>query len=247
MIENLEKTNVSEEKLRREISERKLTEKKLLIVRYFLEMANRHSDIKSLLNDFISEIKIITSCSAIGIRIMDSEGNIPYIAHNGLSQRFCEMENHISINKCKCKCTDVMKGQIDYEHSFFSESGSFYTNRIAGLLAGTSEEEQKMKNGCYREGYESMALVPIRAEDRIIGLIHIADFHEDMLPLELVSVIEEIGMILGTALIRVMAVSELRESREALRESEERFRTMIEQSPLSIHIMDPDGWTGVPG
>ncbi|MFA4876872.1 MAG: PAS domain S-box protein [Methanoregula sp.] len=30
---------------------------------------------------------------------------------------------------------------------------------------------------------------------------------------------------------------------DALKESEERFRTMIEQSPLSIEVMSPDGWT----
>jgi PAS domain-containing protein len=29
----------------------------------------------------------------------------------------------------------------------------------------------------------------------------------------------------------------------ALRESEERFRTIVEQSPISIQVMTPDGWT----
>jgi PAS domain S-box-containing protein len=36
---------------------------------------------------------------------------------------------------------------------------------------------------------------------------------------------------------------ELEQVETALRESEERFRTIVEQSPLSIQVMTPDGWT----
>ena len=38
-------------------------------------------------------------------------------------------------------------------------------------------------------------------------------------------------------------IDERKRVEEALRESEERLRTLIEQSPLSIQVMSPDGWT----
>ena len=37
--------------------------------------------------------------------------------------------------------------------------------------------------------------------------------------------------------------SERERAEMALRESEERFRTIVEQSPISIQVMTPDGWT----
>jgi PAS domain S-box-containing protein len=38
---------------------------------------------------------------------------------------------------------------------------------------------------------------------------------------------------------------ELEQARLALQESEVRFRTIVEQSPLSIQVMTPDGWTSL--
>ena len=50
-----------------------------------------------------------------------------------------------------------------------------------------------------------MALIPIRWGDQILGLIHIADRRENMVPLELVEMLEKAALQLGTAFERVKA------------------------------------------
>jgi hypothetical protein len=38
----------------------------------FLEIANRHVEIKPMLLEFIAELRTFTDCAAIGIRLLDS-------------------------------------------------------------------------------------------------------------------------------------------------------------------------------
>jgi signal transduction histidine kinase len=69
---------------------------------------------------------------------------------------------------------------------------------------------------CNEFGYESVALVPIRLGDRILGLIHVADHRVDAVPLELVEGLERIAMQLGTALQRVQSENALRTAHDEL-------------------------------
>jgi len=183
----------------------------------FLEIANRHSEMIPLLKEFVAEVKKLSDCDAVGIRLLDEEGNIPYEAYEGFSQRFYESESPLSIKSDQCMCINVIKGTTDPKLPFYTKDRSFYINGIAQFLATVSEQEKgQTRNVCNEVGYESVALVPIRSGDRILGLIHVADQQEDMVPLDLVNILEWVAMQLGTAIQRVRTEQALRESHDEL-------------------------------
>jgi signal transduction histidine kinase/DNA-binding NtrC family response regulator len=189
---------------------------------HLLEILHRHTAIPPLLREFVREIRAYTGCDAVGIRVLDDEGNIPYHAYEGFSRRFFESESPLSVKSDKCMCINVIKGTADPSLPFYSEGGSFYMNATTPFLATVSEEAKgKTRNVCNATGYESVALVPFRSGGRILGLIHVADRRENMVPLPIVKLLEQAAMQLGTAFQRARA-------EDTLRKSEERYRSLFD-------------------
>jgi PAS domain S-box-containing protein len=200
-----------------DITQRKRSESVLRVARRFLAIANRHTEMEPLLKEFVAEVQSFTRCAAVGVRLLDEGGNIPYQAYEGFSQSFYESESPLSLESDRCMCVNVIKGAADPKLPFYTQGGSFYMNGTTRFLAMLSEEEKgQTRNVCNRVGYESVALVPIRLGERILGLIHVADPQENMVPLEMVEVLERVALQLGIALQRVQAEDALRQAHDEL-------------------------------
>jgi signal transduction histidine kinase len=203
--------------LKETVSLQKKTEEALQASHRFLEAANLHSKMEPLLKEFVSQVKDLSGCEAVGMRILDEEGNIPYEDAVGFPPQFHRIESRLSILRHECMCINVIKGKADSGLPFYTPGGSFYMNGTSRLLAEfTKAELGKTRNVCNEFGYESVALVPIRLGDRILGLIHVADHSVDAVPLKLVEGLERIAMQLGAALQRVQSEDALRTAHEEL-------------------------------
>ena len=213
----LEEKIVSITSIVRDISERKQREKQSEFARHMLESANIGRQLNSTIREFVRIIRDYTGCGSVGIRILDSEGNIPYEAYEGFSREFYESESPLSIKSDHGMCINVIKGDTDPGLPFYTEDGSFYMNDTMAFLATVSEEEKgSTQNVCNEYGYESVALVPIRLGSNILGLIHISDTRTDMVPLDLVNTLEDVGPQIGLAIRRLWAEHELVEEKERL-------------------------------
>ena len=201
----------------RDIAERKQAEEALQLSRDLLAVANRDAPLADLLKAFAAEIKRYTGCAAVGIRLLDDDGNIPYEANDGFSREFCERESPLCIKSDQCMCINVITGETEAALAFYTERGSFYINGTTRFLS-TAPQNQKgqTRNVCNEFGYESVALVPVRLEHRITGLIHVADPRENMVPEEKVAVLEHAGLQVGAALERVRLTEDVRRARDEL-------------------------------
>ena len=201
--------------LENEIGERRRAEAELDQSRKFLEIANRHHDLKSLLREFVEETKAVTGCEAVGIRLLDEQGNIPYLAYDGFSQEFYEKESPLNLESDRCMCINVVKGTTDPALPFYTEGCSFYMNGTTRFLATVSEADKgQSRNVCNQTGYESVALIPIRVGEKILGLIHLADRREEMVPEVTVKILEQSAAALGAGVQRALAEEELRRQYE---------------------------------
>lgn len=218
-----------------EITRRKRAEEALTITQSFLRIANQHSTFIPLLEAFVREIKNQFGCQAVGIRVLDEQGNIPYQAYLGFDRRFYESESPLSIHSDACMCINVITGMTNCTLPFYTKGGSFYMNRTTHFLANVSQAAKgTTRNVCNQYGFESVALIPIPVQDRIFGLIHLADRRQDKVPLFIVEVIERVAKQLATAVQRVKSAEALANSEKQLRMLSSRLLTAQEEERKKI-------------
>ena len=200
-----------------DVSEQTYLSASIALQQECLDIAIRATDMKSLLEEFVRAIKSYLRCDAVGIRIRDEAGNIPYQAYDGFSQAFYESESALSLHSDQCMCIAVVKGDMALDQSFATRRGSFYlngTSRFLGTLPTT--QRTKTRNVCNAHGYESVVLVPIFIDDTIEGLIHAADRRENRFPVRMVESLEEAATRLGLSIQRFDLQKKLKDSLGAL-------------------------------
>lgn len=225
-----------------DITALKEAEESLQISRDFLEIANRHTEMTPLLMDYLAGVQDLVGCEAAAIRILDEQGNIPYEAHTGFSEEFVASESPLCINSDQCLCINVIKGATDPSLPCYTSGSSCFINNFSEVLATNPPGRLgETRNVCHHFGYESVALVPIRFGGEVVGLIHLADQRQDLVPLALVTRLEGIALTLGTAIHRVRAEEERARLIRELETERARLHAIIASAPEAIVVADAEG------
>ncbi len=173
------------------------------------------ADFRAAAKTVLKEISHATNCEAVGLRVHDRKDDFPYFSYLGFDDSFIEQENRLCRMECDgriareatghstldCMCGVVLRGRTDAGKSIFTEGGSFWTNSTTELLSGqgTSKLEPGTRNTCNTAGYESVALVPLRCEDRILGLLQVNSREARRFTPDLIEFLEMIGHHTGAA------------------------------------------------
>ena len=223
----------------REVTERQQAERCQRLAARVLQRINESSEKTSAIPDILALVKEMSGFEAIAIRLREGD-DFPYYETSGFPAEFVEAERYLCARdgagrpiqdsqgkpSLECMCGTVIRGRTNPALPFFTEGGSFWTNSTTELLACTTAESRggRARNRCNGEGYESVALIPLRYENEIIGLLQLNDTRKDMFTSELVVFFEGLGAGIGVAIARKRAALALREAYEQL-ETRVRERT----------------------
>ncbi len=200
-----------------------------------LQMVFETEDEPLLFERFIDLVKAYTGSFAVGIRLLKSDGLISYVAQKGFSTDFLEQENNLSLVDDECMCISVVRGDVAHSAPFFTDGGSFYVNGTTKFLATVTEEEKgKTRNACNRAGYESVALIPMRLDKEIIGLVQLVSKESEKFPISIVKVLESAALALASAHQRILATKALKHEREKLRALSSRLAEVEERERKQI-------------
>jgi PAS domain S-box-containing protein len=205
-------------------------------------------DRERLLRCIIGLLRRVTGCAAVGVRLARGE-DYPYYTTEGFSDAFVLAESSLCVRdgagepvrdaggraELACMCGRVLRGQTDPALPFFTPGGSFYTGATSDLLAQAQAEGSLgvTRNRCNSAGFETVALVPLRAEGRVLGLLQLNDPRRDRLDAAGVAALERLAAGVAMALSR-------QETGQALAEAEARYRAIFFANVAVKLLIDPD-------
>jgi len=182
-----------------------------------LELLSRKIGGSDAIREILDMVKEFTGFEAVGIRLRDGE-DFPYFETKGFPGHFVEAENSLCSRTpageiirdvagnplLECMCGNIICGRTDPSLPFFTPGGSFWSNCTTELLATTTVEERqtRTRNRCNGEGYESVALIPLRSGDETIGLLQLNDSRKNCFTPEMIGFFEGVGVSIGIVLER---------------------------------------------
>ncbi len=208
-----------------------------------------HDDTHELIGSLTGFIQEWTGCEAVGIRLREGD-DFPYFETRGFPPEFVQAERYLCAHDAggqlvrdgegnpvlECMCGNVLCGRFDPALPFFTAKGSFWSNGTTELLASTTETDRqaRTRNRCNGEGYESVALIPLRHGDKTLGLVQLNDRATNRFTPELIGFLENLADQITIALAQ-------RQAQVALRVSEQRFRDISEAAGEFIWETDEHG------
>jgi PAS domain S-box-containing protein len=234
----------------RDMTLRKETEHLQRLVTSILGILNKPAALTETINRVLFIIQQETAFDAVGLRLQDGE-DFPYFASSGFPDDFLVAENSLVVPNregglCRdengkvcleCTCGLVISGKTDPNHPLFTPGGSCWTNNSLPLLDLPADQDPRLhpRNLCIHKNFLSVALIPIRADHKIVGLLQLNDRQKDRLTREMITCFEDICASIGLTLMK-------KQAEEELKSSEARFRRLAENARDVIYRMSlPDG------
>ncbi|MBN2239166.1 MAG: PAS domain S-box protein [Dehalococcoidales bacterium] len=236
-----------------DITAQKQSGKRQQLMVDILRSLNSTDSRQKILDSLVSHIKEYSQVDAIGIRLIDS-GDYPYVAHSGFFDGHIESENRLRIydrdgNPLRndagvplldCMCGKVILGDTNPEKPYFTPAGSYWTNSLSELLASVPNEERLSwsRTACLNEGYESIAIIPVRTPTETIGVLQLADASKNVFNADVIEFYENLGASIGIAFDRAIAQEELVREKNRIETIFNTARTVILLVDMEMNVLE---------
>ncbi len=208
-----------------DITKKRESENHLNLSSKILAILNEPKDLSEITPRILTEIKQSLDFEAIGFRLKDGD-DFPYFVQEGFPNDFIVNENSLVARDAKgsvcrdengkinleCTCGLIVSGKTDPQNPYFTPYGSAWTNNTVTSLSIPAPKDTRLhpRDRCIHEGYQSVALIPVRANNETFGILQLNDKKKDKLTLDLVQFLEGISSFIGMALIRKKQTEALR-------------------------------------
>ena len=177
----------------------------------FCAAAVSHGEVQPLIEDVTRMLKEYSRCSSVKIVVMDKLRDLTFKAETGVGPGLWDGQSPLTA----ALIDDIFGDTRDAGYQ--TNGGSIYLEDVSGeegYLEGGLRDLVVNASNSY--GFRSMALVPVKLEDRITGFMQLANKKEGGIPAAVIEAVESISEQFKLALDRVALKNEMQKQRESL-------------------------------
>ena len=214
-----------------------------------LVLLNSSLSLKKIIDAVLKLIQTKINFSAIGI-CLKIDNDLPYFSQIGFSESCILKENSLVTEdddellcknkdgslKLECTCASAFSGKTNLDDSSLTIAGSFITNNAHTTLELFTDKNTEVlpKNSCIHSKYGSVAVIPILANEKIVGTLQLNHKEVGVFSKEEILFFEGICSNIGTALMR-------KQAEEIVKESEKKYRSLIKNMPDGVYKSTDEG------
>ncbi|MEN6403792.1 MAG: PAS domain S-box protein [Armatimonadia bacterium] len=214
-----------------------------------LHLANEAEDVPELANAICAFIQDWSGCEAIALRLRQGDDFPLYHAigltddfHKaeyslcGFDERGCMVRDEQGKPLLQCLCGSLISGRAKRRSRFYTAHGSFFAGNVDDYVAQTREKDlpEGLRGRCMEQGYKSLAMVPLRLGEEVIGLLHLCHTRPHAFPRHMIDALERLGESLAVALAH-------RQKDADLQQHERQYRDLVENVDSIVIRISPDG------
>jgi len=160
--------------------------------------------LERLLREALQVFIEATGCGAGGMRLSQPDGGLPFYVSHNLDPDFYRTEDLGSVRECICGAVARGGGS---EESGFTRFGAFVANGLQEYASGLAVcQILGLRGRCILNGYESVAVVPLRNEGKPLGVIYLADSAPGVFGPQALDFLQASARLLAAAIPRLREV-----------------------------------------
>lgn len=225
------------------------TKKFQFLTNEILVLLNSNLSLKKIIDAVLKLIQTEIKFSSVGI-CLKADNDFPYFSRIGFSES-CILKKNSLITEdqdellCKnkdgslkqeCTCSFAISGKANSGDSTLTNAGSYITNNFYPALELFTDKEPEInpRNTCIHSKFGSVAIIPIMANEKIVGTLQLNHKETDAFTNEEIHFFEGICSNIGTALMR-------KQAEEIVKESEKKYRSLIKNMPDGVYKSTDEG------
>ncbi|MFA4902193.1 MAG: PAS domain S-box protein [Desulfobaccales bacterium] len=196
----------------RDLTLLKVVQKESAFNTALLRLSAQKTSLQEYSDAVVAHIRDWCGCQSVGLGLAQAlAGTIKFVASAGPGESFSGCGVLAQPDPDKCLCFRLLRGKPEpQEGTLLTPGGSIYCKNLPQFIEGLSERQQtKYRTDCLMMSMASVAIVPLRYHESLLGVILLAGDQEDQVPLAAVEFLESMAPLVAEGITRHSMETEL--------------------------------------